>query len=478
MPAMEPVIGLEIHSQLKTATKLFCSCSTSVGEEPNSHICEVCSGQPGALPRINATAVELAAKAGLALGCRVNEVSLFSRKNYFYPDLPSGFQTSQLEPPICENGGLEVGEGSAARYIRLNRIHMEDDAGKCIHDDQRGQSLVDLNRAGTPLIEIVTEPDFRSAEEVVEFLKKLHAILVSLEVTNGRLEEGEFRCDVNISLRPQGTETLGVRSEIKNLNSFRHVSQAIEYEIMRQGRLYAENLPLSQETRLFDPGKQETRALRSKEEAHDYRYFPQPDLPAVVVSPELLARLKEEMPELPEAVAGRLSELGLTEEQVAVLLNRKRAVEYFDAAVKILNDPKRVATLMVELLLPACQRDDISPADGDCKVPPASLAKLGRLMADDTLSRRAAYDLFPELFDKGGEPEEMARAAGKLQVSDTGAISAMAQEVIDEHPAEAQKYREGQEKILSFFVGQLMRRSKGAANPKMAGDILARLLKG
>ena len=473
MPDMEPVIGLEIHAQLKTATKLFCSCPTTVGAEPNTHICEICSGQPGALPRLNARAVELAARAGLALGARVNEISIFARKNYFYPDLPNGFQTSQLDPPICRGGGLPL--PGTGRFIRLNRLHLEDDAGKCLHDDKRGQSLVDLNRAGTPLIEIVTEPDFRSSGEVVEFLKKLHAVLVHLEVTAGRLEEGEFRCDVNVSLRPQGAEALGLRSEIKNLNSFRHVGQAVEYEITRQGGLYARGERVEQETRLFDPVRQETRSLRSKEEAHDYRYFPQPDLPPVSVSPRLLARLQADLPRLPDEVRAELLALGLSEEQAAVILDRRGAVEYFEATRKILDDPRRLATLMLELLLPAAQKENISPLESACT--PAVLAALARLLADNTVSRRAAYDLFPELFARGGDPETLARARGVMQISDTGALEALAAGLIAAHPEEARRYREGQDKVLSFFVGRLMRQSRGAANPRLAGEILARLLK-
>lgn len=473
MSQMEPVIGLEIHAQLKTATKLFCGCSTSSGRGPNANICELCSGQPGALPRLNAKAVELAALAGLALGCLVNEVSIFARKSYFYPDLPGGFQTSQLDPPICQGGGLSLEDGA---FIRLNRIHLEDDAGKCIHDGQRGQSLVDLNRAGMPLIEIVTEPDLRSSAQVVDFLKKLHAILVHLGVSNGRMEEGEFRCDVNISLRPQGTEKLGVRNEIKNLNSFRHVAQAIEYEIVRQQRLYDDGQSLVQQTRLFDPARQETRALRSKEEAHDYRYFPQPDLPPVLVSAELLARLKASMPKLPQELKAELLAQGLSEEQAAVLLERPQSLEYFQKAVAEFSEPKKVATLMLELFLPACQREGLKALDA--KLQPSQLAKLASLMASDTLSRRAAYDLFPQLFAEGGDPEALAKASGKIQLSDAGAIETLAQAIIEAHPEEARKYREGQEKILSFFVGQLMRQSKGAANPKVAGEVLARLMKG
>ena len=472
MSDLEPVVGLEIHTQLNTATKLFCSCPASSGDEPNSHICEICSGQPGALPRLNSRAVELAALAGLALGCRISETSIFSRKNYFYPDLPGGFQTSQLDPPICLGGGLKIDKD---KYIRLNRIHLEDDAGKCIHDEQRGQTLVDLNRAGTPLIEIVTEPDLSTAEEVTEFLKKLHGILVRLGVTLGRLEEGEFRCDVNISLRPKGSTLLGTRSEIKNLNSFRHAAQAIEYEIVRQGGLYAAGEEVLQETRLFDPARLETRSLRSKEEAHDYRYFPQPDLPPVVVSAELLERLKAGMPELPEQIRARLLTQGLSEEQMAVLLDRRQAVEYYDAMAQDLKDPRRAATLMVELLLPACQREGLDPFE--CKLPPSALAALGRLMADNTLSRRAAYDLFPELFEQGGDPAELARSKGVLQVSDSGAIATLAGEVLAAYPDEVRKYKEGQDKILSFFVGQVMKKSKGAANPKLAGEVLTELLK-
>jgi len=473
MPELEPVIGLEIHVQLKTATKMFCSCPTAPGAEPNTQICEICTGQPGALPRLNARAVELAVRAGLALGARVNGTSIFARKNYFYPDLPNGFQNSQLDPPICRGGGLELPD--YGRFIRLNRLHLEDDAGKCLHDEQRGQTLVDLNRAGTPLIEIVTEPDFRSSGEVLDFLKKLHAILVRLEVTAGRLEEGEFRCDVNVSLRPPGAGALGLRSEIKNLNSFRHAGQAVEYEIVRQGGLYERGEKVEQETRLFDPVRQETRSLRGKEEAHDYRYFPQPDLPPVVVPPELLARIKAEMPPLPEAVRAGLLALGLTAEQASVLLDRRGAVEYFETARTFLDDPKRLASLMVELLLPAAQREDREPLD--CACAPGILASLARLLAEGTLSRRAAYDLFPEIFAQGGDPEALARARGLIQISEAGALETLARGLIAAHPEEARRYREGQEKLLSFFVGRLMRQSQGAANPKLAGEILARLLK-
>lgn len=474
---MQPVIGLEIHAHLDTKTKLFCPCPNEAGAEPNTNICEVCTGQPGALPRVNARAIELAATAGLALGARVNERSIFSRKNYFYPDLPSGFQTSQLDPPICEGGGLEITlEDGSKKFIRLNRIHMEDDAGKCLHDERRGLSFVDLNRAGAPLIEIVTEPDLNSAYEAQEFLKKLHALLVRLEVTKGRLEEGEFRCDVNISLRPAGSDELRTRCELKNLNSFRFVTGAIEYEITRQAAIYEAGGEVTQETRLYDPAHGDTRAMRNKEEAHDYRYFPQPDLPWVTVPPEKLAALKAAMPEGPEEARARLAALGLTGEQAEVILARRDAVKYLDQALAALDDPKRLATLMVELLLPACQREEISPLES--KVAPRALAALANLMATGALNRRAAYDMFPELFQKGGEPEALMRAKGVRQISDAGSLKKMAEEIVAANPKQAQQYRDGQEKLLSFFIGQLMKKSRGAANPKLAGEALAQALKG
>jgi aspartyl-tRNA(Asn)/glutamyl-tRNA(Gln) amidotransferase subunit B len=475
MADMESVIGLEIHAQLKTKTKLFCSCPVDFGAEPNTLICEVCTGQPGALPRMNAKALELAAKAGVALGSTVNNRSLFSRKNYFYPDLPNGFQTSQLDPPICQGGHLSINSPDGEKTIRLNRIHLEDDAGKCIHDEKRGRTLVDLNRAGVPLIEIVTEPDLSSSAEATEFLKKLHSILVRLEVTEGRLEEGEFRCDVNISLRPKGTEKLGVRSEIKNLNSFRFVGQAIDFEIKRQNALYAAGQPVLQETLHFDTARGETKTLRSKEEAHDYRYFPQPDLPPVVVEPLLVERLRASLPVTPEQSLERLIGLGIRDEIAKLLIDRRGALEYFDEALESFNDPKRLAALMGELFLPACQKEALSP--GQARLTPKNFASLARLMDKGTLGRRAAYDIFAELFQTGEDPETLAKKKGVLQISDSSALDSLAAVVIAAHPQEAAKYREGQEKVLSFLVGQLMRRSRGAADPKGASEALQSALK-
>jgi aspartyl-tRNA(Asn)/glutamyl-tRNA(Gln) amidotransferase subunit B len=425
---------------------------------------------------MNAKALELAATAGLALGSRVNHRSLFSRKNYFYPDLPNGFQTSQLDPPICEGGELEIeGEDKNPKIVHLNRIHLEDDAGKCIHDERRGISLVDLNRAGTPLIEIVTEPDLSSSGEAVRFLKKLHSQLVRLGVTTGRMEEGEFRCDVNISLRPVGSKTLGVRGEIKNLNSFRFVGQAIEYEITRQTALYQKGEPVLQETLHFDSTKGETRSLRSKEEAHDYRYFPQPDLPPVRVSEALLENLKASLPESPEKAVLRLSGLGLREDQALFLVEREGALPYFDLAWKFFPDPGRIFSLLEEFFLPLAAKEGIPPMSAPFG--PELLAKLGQLLSEGKIGRRSVQEVFPELFSAGKDPEALMKERGMAQIQDEGAILNLVREVVEKHPGEVKKFMEGQEKILSFLVGQVMKLSAGRAEPKKAGELIRNFIK-
>jgi aspartyl-tRNA(Asn)/glutamyl-tRNA(Gln) amidotransferase subunit B len=424
---------------------------------------------------MNGKALELAAKAGLALGSTVNERSLFSRKNYFYPDLPNGFQTSQLDPPICQGGALEIESESGPKTVRLNRIHLEDDAGKCVHDEKRGRTLVDLNRAGSPLIEIVTEPDLSSSAEAVEFLKKLHTLLVRLDVTEGRLEEGEFRCDVNISLKPKGSDKLGVRGEIKNLNSFRYAGQAIDYEIKRQSAIYESGGQVLQETLHFDPVRRETRTLRTKEEARDYRYFPQPDLPPVLIDREVIQRLKESLPKSSEQIMNWLLSLGLREETAKLITERKGAAEYFEKALSLFSDPKRLANLMAELFLPLCQKENILPLQA--KMGPDKLASLARLMAVGTLGRRAAYELFPDLFQSGESPERLAKDKGLSQVSDPAAVASLAEEVIKAYPKEAKDLKLGKEKMLNFLVGKIMNLSKGTADPKAAGQAIAELIK-
>ena len=474
MASYEAVIGLEVHAQLKTASKLFCSCSTSFGAEPNEHVCELCSGMPGALPRLNARAVELAAKAGCALGCTVNPESIFSRKNYFYPDLPAGYQTSQFAPPICEHGHLDVTVNGNTRRIGITRIHLEDDAGKCVHG-QGGMTLVDLNRAGTPLIEIVSDPDIRSAEEAAEYMRRIHAILVYIGVTDGNMEEGSLRCDANVSLRLKGETGFGTRTETKNLNSFRNVQRAVEYEISRQRACLEDGEPILQETRLFDSVKQITQAMRSKEDAHDYRYFPNPDLPPVLVSGEQLAAWRAELPELPAPRTRRfVEELGLTPDDAASLVSDKAAADYFEAAVAAYNQPRRLAGLMQGEFLRECAAGSIAP--GDAKMTPGALAELAAIIDKGVISPRMAHDIFPELFASGASPQAFVAERGLAQVSDSGELEAVADAVLAENPAEVQAYKGGKTKLLSFFVGKIMQKTKGKANPALVNELLLKKL--
>lgn len=469
----EAVIGLEVHAQLQTASKLFCSCPTAFGAGPNEQVCEICAGMPGALPRLNEKAVELAAKSGLALNCTVNGYSQFARKNYFYPDLPDGYQTSQFSPPICENGRLDVTVNGRTTRIGITRIHMENDAGKCVHG--QGASLVDLNRAGVPLIEIVSEPDIRSAEEAAEYMRQVHAILVTIGATDGNMEEGSLRCDANVSLRPRGAEAFGTRTEIKNLNSFRNIQRAIEYEISRQEACLEDGEAIVQETRLFDSVKQVTVAMRSKEDAHDYRYVPNPDLPPVLVSEERLAAWKKELPELPAPRAARfVDSYGLGEDEAAALVSDKAAADYFEAAVAACALPRRVAALMQADLLRECAAAGIAPCDA--KMTPKLLAELALLIEKDTISGRMAHDIFPELFTSGASPEAFAAKRGLVQLSDAGELERIVDAVLADNPAEVDGYKSGKTKLLAFFVGQVMRGTKGKANPALVNDLLVKKL--
>ncbi len=474
MASYEAVIGLEVHAQLQTASKLFCSCPTTFGAEPNEQVCEVCSGMPGALPRLNAKAVELAAKAGVALNCTINSSSLFSRKNYFYPDLPNGYQTSQFAPPICEHGHVDVTTAGKTRRIGITRIHLEDDAGKCVHG--QGMTLVDLNRAGTPLIEIVSEPDLRSAEEAALYMKQIHATLVYLGITDGNMEEGSLRCDANVSLRPAGATEFGTRTEIKNLNSFRNIQRAIESEIARQEACLEDGEPIIQQTRLFDAVKQVTQAMRSKEDAHDYRYFPNPDLPPVLVSAEQLAAWKNEMPELPfPRIARFMQHYGLPEDEAATLVGSRAVADYFEEAVALCNSPRRVANLMHGEFLRECAARDISP--DKAPMPPARLAELASVIDKGILNPRMAHDLFPELFASGASPEALAKERGLVQVSDSGELEGIVDAVLEKNPAEVAAFKGGKTKLISFFVGQIMRETKGKANPALVNELLEKKLR-
>ena len=472
----EVVIGLEVHAQLLTASKIFCGCATAFGAPPNTQVCEVCLGMPGSLPVLNRKALEYAVKMALATNCRINPESLFARKNYFYPDLPKGYQISQYEQPLAEHGFLSIKVNGQVRRIGLTRIHLEEDAGKLIHSESRPVSYVDFNRTGVPLIEIVSEPDLRSPEEAVEYLKGLRNILLYLEICDGNLEEGSFRCDANISLRPVGAAELGVKVELKNMNSFRFVKAALEFESKRQRAMLAGGREVIQETRLWDPASNQTVSMRGKEEAHDYRYFPDPDLVPVRIDPDWLSSLSQNLVELPAARLARFQqEYGLPEYDAEVLTSDKALADYFEAAVKLFPQPKQLSNWIMSELL----RELKTAEDGiaSCRISPAALAQLLILVDRGTISGKLAKTVFEEMVATGEDPEAIIEEKGLVQISDTGALEALAQEIIAANPKEVAAFRAGKTKVIGFFVGQLMQKTKGQANPQLANEIFQRLLK-
>ena len=477
MAAYEAVIGLEVHVQLATASKLFCSCPTTFGQPANANVCEVCSGMPGALPVPNRQAVHFATLVGLATNCAINTRSIFARKNYFYPDLPSGYQISQFELPICEHGHLEVNVDGRIKRVGITRIHMENDAGKNIHAQGENLSYVDLNRAGTPLVEIVSEPDMRSAAEAVAYLKALYSIVTYLGVCDGNMEEGSFRCDANVSLRPVGTEPFGTRTELKNLNSFRNVQRAIEYEIARQQDVLDDGDKVVQETRLYDAVKNTTASMRSKEEAHDYRYFPDPDILPIDITDEEMARWRAELPELPHQRLVRfVSMASLPEAEAEVLVQSRGLADFFEAAAAKA-DPKKVANFVLGPLLRECNTRGLNASDPAAwAMKPEALAELVRLVDGGTISAKIANDIFGDIFELGVMPEAYVKEKGLVQISDTSALEAAVDEVIAANPAEVEAYRGGKTKLISFFVGQIMRATKGKANPAMVNELLAKKL--
>jgi aspartyl-tRNA(Asn)/glutamyl-tRNA(Gln) amidotransferase subunit B len=475
MARYETVIGVEVHAQLKTASKIFCACSTRFGEDPNENVCPVCSGMPGVLPVLNATAVEYAAKMGLATHCRVNPVSVFARKNYFYPDLPKGYQISQYEQPLAEHGHIDVTVDGKAKRVGITRIHMEEDAGKNIHSTADNASYVDLNRACVPLIEIVSEPDMRSPEEVVAYLKALRSILVYLDICDGNMEEGSFRCDANVSLRPVGQEAFGTRAELKNLNSFRHVQKAIEYEEQRQADLLDDGMAVIQETRLYDAAKNVTASMRGKEEAHDYRYFPDPDLAPLRIDAATLSRWRDELPELPVARRERfVASLGLSDYDADVLTAERDVADYFEAAVAAGGDPKKTANWVQSELMRELNQSATSPAR--CKLTPEKLAGLIKLIDEGAISGKIAKQIFPELFAGGHDPAAYVRDQGLIQISDASALESAVDAVISANPAEVEAYRGGKTKLMGFFVGQIMKATKGQANPGLVNELLRKKL--
>lgn len=475
----EPVIGLEVHVQLTTATKIFCGCSTRFGEAPNTQTCPVCLALPGALPVLNRKAVDFAILAGLATNCRIAPRSIFARKNYFYPDLPKGYQISQFELPICEHGHLDITlEGGAAKRIGITRIHMEEDAGKSMHGetpDTASSSFVDLNRACTPLLEIVSEPDMRSADEAIAYLKKLHQIVVYLGVCDGNMEQGSFRCDANVSVRPRGREKFGTRAEIKNINSFRFIKQAIDYEIERQIDLVESGEKVVQETRLFDTASGVTRSMRGKEDAHDYRYFPDPDLVPLVVDDAWVARLREQMPELPEQRRKRfIEDYGIPEYDAEVLTAERALADYYDACVKLHGGGKLCANWVMGEVIRGLNEQGIG-IDA-CPVTPERLAAMLKRIDDGTISGKIAKTVFDEMWQSGHDADRIIAEKGLKQVTDTGAIEAIIDEILAANPAQVEEYRGGKEKVFGFFVGQVMKASKGKANPAAVNDLLKKKL--
>ncbi len=470
----EAVIGLEIHAQLLTNTKIFCGCRSKFGDAPNTHGCPVCLGLPGSLPVLNRRVVEMAILAGLATGCAIVEKSIFARKNYFYPDLPKGYQISQYDQPVCENGSVEIHINEKSRRIGLTRIHLEEDAGKLIHD-QDVDSLFDVNRCGTPLIEIVSEPDIRSPGEAYAFLTSLKQILEYLNVCDCNMEEGSLRCDANLSIRPRGEKKLGTKTELKNMNSFRGVEKALEYEYRRQVDVVSSGGTIIQQTFQWDAGKNITVPMRGKESAPDYRYFPEPDLVPLVVTESLIEEMREKMPELPQAKYSRFREqYNLNDEHVQVLTDSRFVADYFEKAVSFCKNTKLTANWVMGEVLRMCKekRCDVDKL----AVTPKRLGSLLSLVDGGIISTNAAKKIFNRVEQEDMEPEYLVEEMGLKQISDAPALEVAVKQILDAHPEEVKRFKEGQKKLRSFFVGQVMKMTKGKGNPKEINRILSKML--
>ena len=474
----EPVIGLEIHAQLLTATKIFCGCSTRFGAAPNMQVCPVCLGLPGALPVLNRRAVEFAVRAAHALGCTIHPVSIFARKNYFYPDLPKGYQISQYERPLATDGALEYDGASGPTRVGITRIHMEEDAGKSLHEgfpDSDRSTHLDFNRSGVPLIEIVTQPDIRSAADAAEFFSRLRAILVSLGVNDGNMEEGSLRCDANVSVRPAGTAALGVKTEVKNLNSFRHVQRALEYEIERHTSVLSAGERIDQETRLWDTAAGRTVTMRGKEEAHDYRYFPEPDLAPLELDPAWIAGIRETLPELPDARRGRfVSQYGLPEYDARVLTQSSELAAYFEATAAACGNAKAASNWVMGELSRRLNEDGTDIAD--VPLDAGRLAGLIRLVDSGTISGPIAKEVFEKMYGSGRSAADIVEQEGLARIDDEGAVGAAVRDVLAAHPGPVAQYRAGKHQTFGFLVGQVMKAMKGKANPALVNSVLRRLL--
>ena len=473
----EAVIGLEIHCELKTKTKIFCGCATGFGAEQNTHVCPVCLGLPGVLPTINKRVVEFAIKAGLATNCKINQYSKFDRKNYYYPDLPKNWQTSQYDLPICVNGWVDIDVDGEKKRIRLTRIHMEEDAGKLVHSGTTIKdslsSDVDYNRTGVPLLEIVSEPDMRSAAEARAYMEKIKAIMEYIDVSNCRMEEGNLRADINVSLRPEGSETLGTRTEMKNINSFKNLEDAINYEIERQTEVLEDGGHVVQETRTFDPARGITLSMRSKENAHDYRYMPEPDLPPIITSDETIEKYRQELPELPDA--RRLEkEYGLSDYDAGIITSSRAMAEYFDAVVGTGADPKLAANWIMGDLAKNLNEENLDIAQS-----PVSAERLGKmigLIMKDTISGKIAKKVFKEMWTSPDDPEKIVKEKGLVQITDTSAIEPAVDAAIASNPKAVAEYKGGKKKALGALVGQVMKATRGKANPQMVNQLLAQKL--
>jgi len=475
MKDYEVIIGLEVHAELSTKTKMYCNCSTTFGADPNTHCCPICTGMPGVLPVLNERVVEYAVKAGLATNCEISRFSKQDRKNYFYPDLPKAFQTSQYDLPLCLGGHLDINVNGQKKTIGITRIHIEEDAGKLIHDAYTGDTLVDMNRCAVPLIEIVSEPDIRSADEAVAYMQTLKSILEYLEVCDCKMQEGSLRCDVNLSVRPVGQKEFGTRTETKNLNSFKAIHNSIEFEIKRQIEVLENGGKIYQEIRRFDDAKGIGYAMRTKEDAHDYRYFPEPDLAPIILSDEYVDNIKNNLPEMPHIKKERyIKEFGLPEYDAEILTSSLKTANFFEKTNAICNNPKTVSNWIMGDMARMLNEKEMEIDES--KVTEENLAELIMLMDKGTISSKIAKTVFEEMFETGENAKDIVEKKGLVQMSDEGAIKEICQKVVDANPQSIIDYKAGKDRAIGFLVGQIMKETKGKANPQIVNKILLEII--